>query len=72
MWKDRVEGESGGSDVESDVKDSREEEMEEDEEDEDDDEDDWVCFSRKNGVMRLDLVVKFAYRPAAPACPGDE
>lgn len=29
-----------------------------------DDDDEWVCFSRKNGVMRIDLVVKFGYRPS--------
>lgn len=34
--------------------------------DDDNGDDDWVCFSRKDGVMRIDLVVKFGYRPPLP------
>lgn len=36
----------------------------------DEDDENWVCFSRKDGVMRIDLTTKFAYRPARLSCPS--
>lgn len=46
--------------------------LEEDDDDDDDDDvndEDWVCFTRKNGVLRIDLTAKFAYRPRSPPPP---